>query len=344
MDSWKKVLAALLLLATLSPIKGQTAEELREWAKQSLEPLRVEKYTGRQPSELVELGRMLFFEPRVSVDGTVSCSRCHLPQLYGTDGLPRSIGAGGKANPRNSPTVLNSALQFSQHWRGDRESLEDQAMRALVGPTSFGNPTMEDAMKRLEAIEAYRDIFRKVFPHDKEPISPRNWAAAIGAFERQLLTRSPFDAWMEGSDEALSSREKRGLQRFLELGCVDCHSGVGLGGQSYEKFGIHEDYWKLTKSKEVDMGRWDVTGNPDDRFVFKVPVLRNVAMTPPYFHDGSVGKLSEAVEIMAKAQLGLELSREDLDSLMAFLESLTGEIPKAFQRAPSLPPRGFAGR
>ncbi len=318
---------------------------LREKALEFMAPLEPDRAGPKGPlvREREILGRLLFFDPRVSADGTVSCSRCHLPQLYGTDGLPRSVGVMGRLNPRNAPTVLNSFLQISQHWRGDRESVEDQAVRALVGPPSFGNQTAEAAVARLKAIAGYEELFRRAFPQDPDPVSPRNWGAAIGAFERTLVTPSRLDGWLRGHEEALSPQERKGLERFIGLGCAVCHSGVGVGGGSYEKFGVHADYWMATASAEIDRGRADVTGDPKDLYVFKVPSLRNMEMTSPYFHDGSVPSLARAVEVMAKTQLGQQISQQEVAELVGFLRSLTGTLPEAFLEAPILPPGGFPG-
>ncbi len=318
-------------------------QELRSKALEAIAPLEPQPASSKEAfwEEKVALGRLLFFEPRVSLDGTVSCSRCHLPQLYGTDGLPRSLGVMGRLNPRNAPTVLNASLQISQHWRGDRESVEDQAVKALVGPPSFGNPTPEAAMSQLKAIAGYPELFKKAFPQDQDPISVRNWGLAIGAFERTLLTPSRLDEWLKGHESALSPQEKTGLKRFLDLGCADCHNGAGVGGSTYEKFGIHLEYWKATGSKEIDKGRADVTGDSQDMYVFKVPSLRNSAMTPPYFHDGSVAELREALRVMGLTQLGREIPSADLEDLAAFLNSLTGPLPRALAEAPLLPSGAF---
>ncbi|HWU38357.1 MAG TPA: cytochrome c peroxidase, partial [Candidatus Acidoferrum sp.] len=230
--------------------------------------------------EKVSLGRLLFFETRVSVDGTVSCSRCHLVSLYATDALPKAIGALGRLNPRNAPTVLNAAQQFVEHWRGDRKSVEDQAIQALVGPPSFGNPDYASAMEKLKALPGYPELFAKAFPNEKDAVTPDNWGKAIGAYERTLVTPSPFDAYLTGDSTAFSLAQEAGLREFMQAGCPACHSGVGIGGGLFQKFGLVEDYWKETGSPEVDKGRFDVTHNPTDTYVFKVPSLRNVAMTP----------------------------------------------------------------
>lgn len=291
--------------------------------------------------ERADLGRKLFFDPRISVDGTVSCARCHQPALYGTDGLPKPHGAHDKLNPRNAPTVLNAALQFNAHWRGDRENVEDQAKQALVGPPSFGNPDYAAAIAKLKAILGYVVMFQKAFPNEADPVNEDNWGKAIGSYERTLVTPSRFDQYLAGDTQALSPVEQRGLQKFIETGCVACHNGPGVGGSMFQKFGVVEDYWKETGSKEIDKGRFDVTHDDADMYVFKVPTLRNVAMTPPYFHDGSVGTLPEAVTIMAKVQLGKTLSAQDVSDIVAFLGSLTGTLPDNFADTPVLPAAAF---
>jgi cytochrome c peroxidase len=285
----------------------------------------------------VELGHKLFFDPRMSDDGAVSCSRCHLPALYGTDGLAKPLGAHDKVNPRNAPTVLNAALQFKAHWRGDRINVEDQAKQALIGPPSFGNSDYAAAMKKLKAIPGYAPLFEKAFPGESDPITPENWGKAIGAYERTLVTPSRFDDFLRGNAKALSDNEMNGLALFMNKGCIACHNGPGLGGGMFQKFGVREDYWKETGVSQPDKGRFDVTKDPADLYFFKVPSLRNVAMTAPYFHDGSVKSLAEAVRIMAKVQLDESLTTAEIVDLTAFLASLTGKLPANFVDAPVLP-------
>ena len=291
--------------------------------------------------ERVDLGRKLFFDPRISVDGTVSCARCHQPSLYGTDGLPKARGAHDKLNPHNAPTVLNASLQFKAHWVGDRENVEDQAKQALVGPPSFGNPDYASARAKLKAISGYVEMFQKAFPAEQEPVTEENWGKAIGSYERTLITPSRFDQYLAGDAQALSSVERQGLRKFINTGCVACHNGPGVGGGMFQKFGVVEDYWKETGSKEIDKGRFDVTHDQTDMYVFKVPTLRNVAMTPPYFHDGSVSTLPEAIAVMAKVQLGKSLPDQDVNDIAAFLQSLTGKLPDTFANSPILPTAGF---
>jgi cytochrome c peroxidase len=287
--------------------------------------------------EKVKLGRLLYFETRASADNTVSCARCHQPALFGTDSLPKAIGAEHRPNPRNAPTVLNAGIQFVQHWRGDRTSVEDQATRALIAPPSFGNPSYESAMAKLKAIPDYPALFAQAFPGQADPVTADNWGSAIGAYMRTLVTPSPFDDFLAGDDRTLSPASRAGLRTFMQIGCVGCHNGVGIGGSMYQKFGLVEDYWKATGSPSIDRGRFDVTQDPADMYVFKVPSLRNVAMTPPYFHDGSVSTLPAAVRVMARVQLGRTLADREVADIVAFLESLTGRLPDDFATTPRLP-------
>lgn len=322
---------------------GEDARLLHD-ARQILAPLPKDFGTAEfpLPPERVELGRKLFFDPRLSSDGTTSCVRCHLPGLYGTDGLAKSRGNHDKLNARNAPTVLNAALQFRQHWRGDRENVEDQAKQSPTGGASFGNPDAGAAAARIAAIPGYQPLFRTAFPGEADPVTPENWGKAIGAYMRTLVSPGRFDDFLRGDTAALSAREERGLRKFIDSGCAGCHDGPGLGGGGFQKFGITADYPTVTGSKEHDQGRFDITHDPKDIDVFKVPPLRNVAMTAPYFHDGSVATLREAVRAMARLELGLTLSEEDTEDISAFLESLTGSLPKNFREAPILPPGGFA--
>jgi cytochrome c peroxidase len=335
-------LAVTAALAGAAPAAhGQRASDaaLLERAKTLLKPLPANFATPETPitAARVALGRQLFFDPRISLDGTAGCARCHQPALYGTDGLAFPRGVENRINPRNAPTVLNAALQFVEHWRGDRESVEDQATRALVGPASFGLPNSDTAVARLTAL-GYAPAFAAAFPRDQAPITAAHWGSAIGAYERTLVTPSPFDAYLRGDIGALSERARAGLATFLDVGCAGCHDGVGIGGAKYAKFGVVQPYWSETGSAAVDSGRYAVTKDSADLFVFKVPSLRNVAMTPPYFHDGSVATLPKAIRVMGRVQLGRDLTEAETGQIVAFLESLTGALPADFARAPVLPP------
>jgi cytochrome c peroxidase len=329
------VTASLTILLTAAA--AQDAVLLKQ-AQELFQPLPKNMATPESPTtrERVLLGRSLFFDPRLTIDGNMSCSSCHQPALYGTDGLPRSIGVQQRPHPRHAPTILNAALNII-HWRGDRDSVEDQVVKALTSPITFGQPDEKEVIERVTRITGYAALFNAAFPNDPQPVSAQNIAKSIGAYERTLVTPSPFDAYLAGKEEALPPTARTGLTRFINTGCAGCHNGVGVGGVMYQKFGVVEDYWKATGSQPIDKGRADVTKDPADLYVFRVASLRNVAMTPPYFHDGSVATLPEAVKVMARVQLGVTLSDADTRDIVAFLGSLTGELPANFATAPVLP-------
>ncbi|MFN0317126.1 MAG: cytochrome-c peroxidase [Burkholderiales bacterium] len=344
---WGTGVLTAALISALSADDGEKA--LLERAQAQFKPLPADAATAQYPltPARVELGRKLFYETRVSTDGKQSCAECHQPQFYGTDALPRSIGNSGKLIPRNVPTVFNTALQFAQHYGGNRVDVEEQALKALISPLAYGNKDYAMAEAKLRAIPGYRPLFEKAFPGEAEPITAANWSKAIGAYERTLLTPAPFDRYLKGDTNALDKQARQGLDKFMALGCSGCHGGVLVGGQMYQKFGITADYWTLTGSQEIelfkgrDKGRFQDTKNDADAFMFKVQQLRNVAVTPPFFHDGSVAKLEDAVRIMGKLQLGRDLSDADVSDVVAFLESLTGEPPAHFAGVPTLPVAAF---
>jgi cytochrome c peroxidase len=290
----------------------------------------------------VALGKALFYETRLSSDGRQGCVSCHNPAYYGADSLPLSMGIHGKVLPRNAPTVFNTALLVAQHYGGNRASVEEQAVKALTSPVAYGNATYEQAENKLKLL-GYQPLFDKAFAGEAKTLSAENWGKAIGAFERTLLTPAPFDRYLKGDSQALSAQAKRGLKTFIDTGCAGCHNGVTIGGQIFQKFGITQDYWLVTGSTEkeafkgYDKGRYHDTKNEADAFMFKVPQLRNVAMTPPYFHDGSAATLPQAVRIMAQLQLGKKLSDNQVSDIVSFLEALTGSIPADFAQAPQLP-------
>ena len=340
-------ITALGLSVFVSADDGEA--DLLARAQSIFAPLPATAETGDRPvtAARVELGRALFFEPRVSSDGKQSCAQCHQPMFYGTDALALSVGNQGKSIPRNVPTVLNTALQFSQHYGGNRVDVEEQAVKALPSGLAYGNADLAEAEARLRAIPGYRPMFEDAFPGEAEPVTADNWGLAIGAYERTLLTPAPFDNYLKGDTSAIDAKAKRGLGKFVNYGCAGCHGGVVLGGQMFQKFGITQNYWELTGSTEKallkgrDKGRFHDTKDEADAFMFKVQQLRNVAVTPPYFHDGSVETLPEAVRIMAKLQLGRDLGSEDVSDIVAFLETLTGDVPEQFANAPVLPVAPF---
>jgi cytochrome c peroxidase len=332
------VVTTILSFAGMS-LGANGDEDLMKRANQILGPLPKAMVSEKNPitPKKIELGKILFYETRISIDGTGSCARCHPIGLYAADGLKKSIGNNCKVNPRNAPTVLNAAGQISEHWIGNRTDVEDQAKQAVIGPPSFGMPSYEAVEKRLKEFQGYMDLFRATFPGEKDPVSMDNFAKAIGAFERTLVTPATFDAFLKGDKGALSEQGKRGLKTFMEVACTTCHFSPYVGGQIYQKFGLIEPYWKYTKSETIDEGRYVVTKNEVDKYVFKVPVLRNVAKTSPYFHDGSVEKLEQAVWIMGKVQLGRDLNTKQTGDIVWFLKSLTGTIPEEVLTVPFLP-------
>ena len=335
-------IAAVLAISLAMALEEDDVTLLKR-GQELFQPLPKDLATPESPitKERVDLGRMLFFDPRLTVDSNMSCASCHQPALYGTDALPTSIGVKQRLHPRNAPTNLNSALNII-HWRGDRESVEDQVIKALTSPITSGQPDLKAVEDQVGRIPGYAPLFEAAFADAANPITAQNIAKAIGAYERTLVTPSPFDAYLDGKSDALSPTARTGLQKFINTGCVMCHSGVGVGGGMYQKFGVVEDYWVATGSTNIDKGRFDVTKDPNDLYVFRVPSLRNVAMTAPYFHDGSVPTLPEAVKVMGRVQLGITLSDADTGDIVAFLESLTGALPANFATAPTLPSGSIA--
>lgn len=332
--------ALCIVVFSAGAVFGAGADvELMDKAKSFFGPLPVSMPSPDNPITPAKekLGRALFYESRISIDGTVSCAKCHPMSLYAADGLKKAVGNNCKVNPRNSPTLFNAAAQISQHWIGNRTSVEDQAKQSVTGPPAFGMPNNESVEKILKGMKGYVAMFKEAFPGDKDPVSMENFAKAVGAFERTLVTPAPYDDYVRGNAGALTAEQKRGLKTFLDTGCTMCHAGPYFGGQMYQMFGMLEPYEKYTKSQPVDEGRFAVTKDPRDKYVFKVPVLRNVAVTPPYFHDGSVERLTDAIVIMAKVQLGKDLTKEQTGDIAAFLGSLTGRIPDAALIVPVLP-------
>ena len=336
-----RVLFILLVLSFTGLVLADNRNET--WltqAKQIFGPLPKAMISEKNPitPEKVILGKILFYETRISLDGKVSCASCHPIGLYAADGLKKSIGNNCRLNPRNAPTIFNAADQISEHWIGNRIDVEDQAKQAVIGEPSFGMPSYEAVEKKLKGIRGYARLFEKAFPGAKDPVNVDNYAKAVGAFERTLVTPAPFDAFVKGDPTALTAPQKRGLRTFIETGCVTCHSSTYVGGKMYQKFGVLEPYWQYTKSKDVDHGRYIVTKNESDKYVFKVPILRNVEMTAPYFHDGSVDRLPDAVWIMGKVQLAKTLADQQVEDIVLFLKSLTGRIPDDALKVPLLPP------
>jgi cytochrome c peroxidase len=274
----------------------------------------------------VKLGKILFYDTRLSKTGNNSCNSCHNLARYGVDNKINSTGDAGKQGDRNSPTVFNAALHNMQFWDGRAKDVEEQAGMPILNPVEMAIPHKDFLVDRLRSIKLYQDMFKSAFPGETQPITYGNLQKAIAAFERTLLTPSRFDEYMQGNTDALTSAEKAGLGVFIASGCGNCHNGVAIGGGIMQKFGLVTDYRTLTHSKINDLGRQKVTKNKEDKDVFKVGGLRNIAGTYPYFHDGSIASLDSAVKIMGKAQLNKSLSKEDIKAIISFLNSLSGDI------------------
>jgi len=281
---------------------------------------------GSVNDPIAKLGKALYFEKRLSKDNKQSCNTCHNVNTYGVDNNSFSEGNDGELGGRNSPTTFNAALHITQFWDGREPDVEAQAGGPILNPVEMAMPSEQFVIDRLSNIEEYKTMFGKAFPAANSPITYSNLKTAIGAFERLLITPTKFDKYMAGDNEAMSPKEKRGMNLFIDAGCITCHTGPLLGGNLYQRFGLSANYWDYTKSKNIDKGRFDVTGKESDMYVFKVPSLRNITKTGPYFHDGSVASLRDAVTIMGTTQLNRDLSAKEISGILFFLETLTGEV------------------
>jgi len=277
--------------------------------------------------EKIALGKALYYDTRLSKDGNISCNSCHNLETFGVDNLPFSPGDDGTLGDRNSPTVLNAAGHFAQFWDGRMADVEEQAGGPVLNPVEMAMPSEDFTVKRLKGVPEYQAMFAAAFPEDKDPITFKNMQKAIGAFERTLATPTRWDKFLAGEKTALNAEELAGLKTFIDAGCITCHTGANLGGHMFQKFGLMLNYWEHTGSKNVDDGRFKVTQNEADKFFFKVPGLRNITKTGPYFHDGSVADLNKAVSVMAIVQLNKDLSEAEIASIVTFLNTLTGEVP-----------------
>ena len=295
-------------------------------------------------AEKVELGKMLFFDPRFSATGTVSCFSCHNVMEGGDDHRSVSIGVHGQAGGRNAPTVWNSAFLSSQFWDGRAATLEEQAVGPVTNPIEMGMGSLDDALGRLQAIPGYKQYFDSAFGAG-DNVTMENAAKAIASYERTLITPdSPYDRYVNGDKDALSPQEIRGMNAFEEVGCVSCHSGAAFNGPAmpsgkgfFVKFPTFEGSKNIDKFDLLaDEGRFEATGNEADKHVWRVPTLRNLMYTAPYFHNGAIKSLDEAVVVMAETQLNKQVAAEQVADIVSFLESLTGEFP--VQTMPRLPP------
>ena len=322
--------SAVLAASILSISSAASASpELRELALDLFSPLpSTTPAVNDNPitPEKVDLGKALFFDPRMSASGVFSCNSCHNLATGGDDNMPTSIGHGWQKGPRNSPTVLNSVFNDAQFWDGRAADLAEQAKGPVQAGVEMAN-TPENVIATLNSMPQYVEWFAASFPEEDNPVTFDNFAKAIEAYEATLITPAPFDAWLNGDDAALSELELAGLELFVDAGCASCHGGINLGGEGYYPFGLVEKPG-ADILPEGDKGRFAVTETAVDEYVFRAAPLRNIAVTAPYFHSGAVWDLETAVAIMAESQLGADLSGEDIGAITAFLGALTGEMPE----------------
>lgn len=306
-----------LILFTLSGVMIAKSAELNE----PIQPLKLKQDLNL---EKVNLGRSLFNDKRLSRDNSISCASCHDINKGGVDQLPVSKGVGGAQGAINTPTVLNSSLNFRQFWDGRAASLEEQ----IDGPIHLKHEMDSDwptILTKLQQDQAYADLFKKLY---KNGLQAENIKDAISEYERSLITPSRFDRYLLGQKDAINENEIKGYELFKRYGCVACHQGVNIGGNMYQLFGVMGDYFKDRGNiTAADLGHFNVSKDERDRHKFKVPSLRNVALTAPYFHDGSAKTLRDAVRIMAKYQLGRSMPEKDEELIIQFLQSLSGELP-----------------
>lgn len=315
------LLSWLLALFIKPPVSAQWGLTMSSAGDKPIEPIPLQLSLD---SEKVVLGKQLFHDPKLSETNTISCASCHNLARGGTDHRPRSRGNKGQIGTMNAPTVLNSGFQFKQFWDGRATSLEEQIDGPVHDETEMGS-NWPEIIEKLSQSPDYVQAFDKIYDDN---ISANHIKDAIATFERSLYTpNARFDQFLRGNTNALTNAEKEGYQRFKAYGCVACHQGMLLGGNMYQKFGIFGNYIQDRGGEsEVDWGRYNVTGKAEDRYVFKVPSLRNVISTAPYFHDGSAQTLDEAIKIMIKYQLGREANQKDVDLIIHFFQTLSGEL------------------
>jgi cytochrome c peroxidase len=280
----------------------------------------------------VALGRTLYYENVLSEGHDVSCNSCHPLNAFGADGRRVSFGHKGQLGSRNSPTVYNAAAEVAQFWDGRAPTVEEQAKGPILNPAEMGMPNSAAVLEHLKASPKYRAAFAAAYAGQSDPVTYDNVGRAIGAFERGLVTPSRWDAFQSGDSSVLTIEEKRGIKTFIAAGCASCHGGSLVGGRLFQKAGLRQPWPSV-----ADSGRIALTHNASDLYVFKVPSLRNVEMTSPYFSDGSIASLDSAIVMMGRHQLGIELSARQVGDIHAWLRTLTGTIPVAYVAEPPLP-------
>ncbi|HET6378860.1 MAG TPA: cytochrome-c peroxidase [Methylocella sp.] len=332
------LIAALAAFLMAGAADAAWADPLRNQVKGLIDPVPTSPpaLPGNPATpEKLALGKMLYFDPRLSESHNISCSTCHIIGMGGADGRSTSIGHNWQRGDRNAPTVLNAVFNTAQFWDGRAADLREQAGGPIVNPVEMGI-TKQHAVEQLKGIPGYVEAFKKAFPGDPDPVKYDNIGKAIAVFEATLITPdAPFDRWLKGDDKALTEDQKKGLKIFVEKGCSACHNGVNIGGGSYAPFGVvQKPGWEFLPPD--DRGRFAVTKTVSDDYVFKVPTLRNVELTAPYFHSGHAWDLKQAVAVMGESQLGQKLSDDEIGKVTEFLKALTGRQPEV--TLPVLPP------
>jgi cytochrome c peroxidase len=329
---------ASLLLSCLSVTPASAEDDLLTKARQVFQPIPIAppELPGNPSSPAkIELGKMLYFDPRLSASHAISCNSCHNLGLGGADAESTSLGHRWQHGGRNAPTVFNSVFNTAQFWDGRAKDLEQQAGGPIVNPIEMASPEAHVA-EQLKGLPGYREAFEKAFPGEPDPITLENVQKAIAAFEATLITpNAPLDRFLRGEANALSPFQKEGLALFIDRGCASCHNGINVGGGMYAPFGVVEKPG-ADILPPTDKGRFTVTKTASDEYVFKVPTLRNIRLTAPYFHSGQAWDLGQAVAVMGASQLGAQLSADEVSKITAFFDGLTGEQPKVTY--PALPP------
>ena len=325
----RKALPGLFIAAAIVVAADVDPARLKRFAPL---PAVVHSRTNPITPAKTDLGRMLYYETRISKSHKISCNTCHLLDKYGVDLERVSDGHNDQEGTRNSPSVYNAAGHFVQFWDGRAPDVEEQSKAPVLNPVEMAMPDEASVVTVLKSMPGYVAAFKRAFPTESDPVTFGNFAEAVGAFERQLMTPSRWDRFLKGDKAALTDPEKSGFNTFYDSGCATCHSGIYLGGQMYQKAGVVKPW-----PNQKDTGRHMVTKRAEDRMMFKVPSLRNVEKTPPYFHDGSVEALEAAIRHMGEYETGRKLSPTETAAIAAWLRSLTGTIPSAFIRPPRLP-------
>jgi cytochrome c peroxidase len=337
--SWSERLALLLVIAAAAAgCKGQrqpaASAAIPPQYLTRFEPLPREFASPSNPitPEKVALGRMLFYDPRFSASRDISCYVCHPLHEYGTTHRIKAVGHLHQEGPLNEPTVYNAAGQFAQFWDGRVPDVEAQALGPLLNPIEMALPDSQRVVAIIREIPGYTPAFQAAFPGEPDPVTFTNFGKAVGAFERGFVTPAPWDRFLQGDTTAISAEEKAGFNTFASVGCVQCHNGPLVGGNSFEKLGRSKPW-----PDSSNLGRYEVTHRPEDILVFKVPMLRNITETWPYFHDGSVERLEDAVRLMGEYQLDVQLTDEQIASIVTWLRTLKGDIPTTYIERPTLP-------